>query len=308
MISLSASPPKTGWTQDDLEKLLCELDSRDKMRRQQAIDQARALPPEALLQLVDLERQSYTQKTRKAGALSLGVLMMTVAVLYLCYVFHIWDSPTAHALPVAVGAGFAALLWGIIGNRYQPIRARYALIQVLGTIQDLRFLDALFTLLRETEDDSGRSIVRQSLRQALRRLAPQLLDPHQKVISTPEQNRALRMLLSSSFTPYTDMELTLSILKTWEQIGDESVVPVVWRLANAPPATLKMARVRKAARECLSYVQLHVEEAKRTQTLLRPSAAPAETSDLLHPADPAGISVPEQLLRAVEKGPEERRH
>jgi hypothetical protein len=94
-----------------------------------------------------------------------------------------------------------------------------------------------------------------------------------------------------------DRDLTLAILKAWEQVGDEKALPAVERLA----AGTWDSRVRAAADACLPALRQRAELARQRDTLLRPASAPGTGSEvLLRPAAGPGETSAALLLRPVE--------
>ncbi|HZT44433.1 MAG TPA: hypothetical protein VFA07_19875 [Chthonomonadaceae bacterium] len=291
-------------TEADLEKILHDFNSRDNAIYEAAMQQARALSPEDLFRLANKEARNYRRQRRRAFWIYpwlAGSLIFFASVGDLFRSVPVWKAIVVIWFLLSWASYFLSI-WAY----YMPSKARRSLAAILEETQDLRFLGIIQNLIRAVTQDPT---VRKSAFAAFRRLAPQLLDPHQKVVSVQEQNKALLMLLSS---PYSDVDMTVSALKTLEQVGDESAIPVVQNLADLPPATWKMKRIREAAQECLPYLREHIREARQAQTLLRPSdSAASGTESLLRPTNTTGMETPqEQLLRATshpdDQGSEEK--
>lgn len=91
-----------------------------------------------------------------------------------------------------------------------------------------------------------------------------------------------------------------AILKALEQVGDETAVPYVERLASSPGITRARREVRDAARECLPALYSRSEQVHASQTLLRASVQEEDRAAmLLRPTSEAVTTDPEQLLRAT---------
>jgi hypothetical protein len=97
-------------------------------------------------------------------------------------------------------------------------------------------------------------------------------------------------------------DVTLAILKAFEQVGDSKLLPNVEKLARGEGHTAKETQVRKEAQHCLEFLQARAEQERQRQTLLRPAMA-GETApeELLRPAAGGLATDPELLLRAAEK-------
>lgn len=120
-----------------------------------------------------------------------------------------------------------------------------------------------------------------------------------------------------------DAALILSALTALQQVGDERAVPAVLRLshADADISTMKgywgdlmfewtgrdrtnWEEVRRAAEECLPYLERNAERKKASSTLLRPAAGgPTSDMALLRPAGATNAEPQDQLLRPAEPGP-----
>src|SRR5207247_827631 len=127
------------------------------------------------------------------------------------------------------------------------------------------------------------------IQRALRRMIPQLR-ADQADLLTKDQKRALLMLLQ---TPYADFDMVLSILKALEQVGDESAMPAVEKLAAQ-----SVTKVRRAAEECLHHLRLSAKRARQVQTLLRASCGSnlIAPEALLRPADVFFDTPPQEML------------
>jgi HEAT repeat protein len=97
-------------------------------------------------------------------------------------------------------------------------------------------------------------------------------------------------------------ELTRSILKALEQIGDERALPHVEALAAelAFRKDNKSQELYEAAEACLPFLRQRAEQSRQANTLLRaslPSAAGEEV--LLRPVQNTEMTPPEEMLRPV---------
>src|SRR5262249_32220482 len=117
------------------------------------------------------------------------------------------------------------ILIGTIALLQSPNRGlTHHLVELTGNLDDERFVPVALTLLQSQFRPKSSQWMISALRQSLERLRSGQADCWK-----PEQMRALLSLLDQ---PEDDIELTLSILKALEQIGDERALPRVRFLAE----------------------------------------------------------------------------
>ncbi len=129
-------------------------------------------------------------------------------------------------------------------------------------------------------------------------------------LSDAEKETLREMSAEVLLAPFDNVEDTLAALKRLEEIGDETVIDPVQRLAahplrfvsvRAPLRTVQeyrqdAQRIREAAQSCLDSLRARSDVQQRT--LLR-SAAAAPSDTLLRPVQASpGDTRPEELLRA----------
>jgi len=128
---------------------------------------------------------------------------------------------------------------------------------------------------------------------ALISLLPRLKASDAPLLS-PEQRFCLNRALRGKNT-----ELTLAILKAWEQVGDSKAIEEVEKLAHGRGRGGRYAAVVAAAQECLPFLRQSAERQQIGSQLLRAadgSVTPAGV--LLRPAMPHAPTEPsEELLR-----------
>jgi len=88
--------------------------------------------------------------------------------------------------------------------------------------------------------------------------------------------------------------LKIAVLRALQQIGDETALCAVERLAESA----RNRQVRSAAQECLPFLQQRSEQMRVEQTLLRASGPGGSPDALLRPARDGEEAAPQQLLRA----------
>lgn len=286
-----------------LERLLEDLNSRDKETSAAALREVDALEPPELLRLLELEAADFKRlQARKSTVRTIEALLLT-SLLGLIAMgvnrFHISEGWQAITLSVysmslmALSTGFDIYY----DNRYarHPGR-RDSLVNLLSHKDDIHLLLCALQL-------TGRwfkTEIKATIRTALKSRLPQLRAT-QVASWTKTQKQALLMPLK---TPLQDPELTLLLLKTLEQVGDTHAIPAVRKLTKlsswgAYNDVRNVERINKAAEECLPYLEARIEPTRQSETLLRPSdiAQVAAPDTLLRPAYSHNETPPEQLLR-----------
>ena len=120
---------------------------------------------------------------------------------------------------------------------------------------------------------------------------------------TPRHHYILnRQLNGKNRIPYVSrVPFILATLKSYEQIGGMEDLPTVARLAQGKGYAKQNYNIRRAAQECLPYLQARSEGQELRQTLLRASSVSAENSaNLLRPAAASSETAPHELLRPAE--------
>jgi len=131
---------------------------------------------------------------------------------------------------------------------------------------------------------------------ALIRLLPRLQASDAFLLSPAQRscmNRALRG---------KNIELTMAILKAWEQVGDADAIPEVENLAEGRGKGGRFSKVVEAAKACLPFLRQSAERQRIGAQLLRPANGNLTPTDtLLRPALPHTSTEPsEQLLRPTD--------
>ena len=134
----------------------------------------------------------------------------------------------------------------------------------------------------------------------LKELLPRLQSSDAPLLS-PRHHNILNCQLTRKpifrFPSRTDF--ILATLKAHEQIGGTDDLPTVERLAKGEGSAKQNYNIRKAAQECLPYLQARSEGQDLRQTLLRASSESADSAaNLLRPASAASSADPAQMLRA----------
>ncbi len=179
-------------------------------------------------------------------------------------------------------------------------KARMALIK-LAEVREVEAVGSLVDSIRfhngTTEADSAVEALIQLLSHVTREdrhlLTPQQIQLLQsKLIEPPKIAGDLFENPARKLDRYA--RLQIAILELFEKIGDGSVLNAV-RIATKSGPT---EAVRRAAMECLPFVEMRAEKAMQSKTLLRASGGEeASAASLLRPASSSAEIAPEEMLR-----------
>ena len=237
---------------------------------------------EALLQTVQMEALKYrtSRKTNRNVAIGFGLV---VAVLVVAFVMRgmrtgNWDAGDWFIY-------FNMFTW--FGGAVAASQSHKKAASELAEIDDIRAVGPLAESL-DIDDRSVRALVQSGLI----RLLPRLQASDASLLNATQRACLNRALNGSNEV------LVLSVLKAYEQVGEETALPFVEKLATETAHTTRSSHITKAAQECREFLRARVERQRASQTLLRGASAIDVAPDtLLRPAQETG-SDPEQLLRA----------
>ena len=163
-------------------------------------------------------------------------------------------------------------------------------IQSLADTNDIRLIGSLAETL-EARSSPFRAVKaalgfsagarREESRAILLKLLPALRVSDSATLGI-SQKRALARALN-----FNDPELTLAILKAQEQIGGVEALPFVENLARGRGDVSRDWQIMEAAKECLPFLQMRMEDRQASAQLLRP------VNNAVNPTDA------QQLLRAT---------
>lgn len=284
-----------------LKLLLARLGSRNTDVRETAKREAQALLPKDLAVLIGLEaaRNDRWQVRACVGTLlALVLIQVPLVVVLKWFGIHLGGGLGGLIGPFAVLC-FGYLNWG------QMPRARRCLKEIVEMTEDAGYVTAALSLAH-----TGSVAVRLSVNILLLRLLPQVRKDETDAW-TSDQRKALLVPL---VMPITNVDLTLCILKSLEQIGGDWALPAVRKLANMKTevavwdkiprmSTEEQLRrrmmIREAAETCLPFLEMRVEEKRQAETLLRASDSATSPEMLLRPMETSAAETPpDQLLRA----------
>ena len=165
------------------------------------------------------------------------------------------------------------------------------MVRKLARSDDLSSIGLLAEAL-EWPDAIGRDIAIGGLT----RLLPRCKVSDSNLLNADQRGAIYRMLrMENASTYYTFMEKTLIAL---QQIGDETAIPYVMRLANSQPFSRSAKQIMDIATESLPFLEIRAGQQKVSQTLLRASSQAASIpNEMLRPIFNNSEDHPEQLLR-----------
>ena len=224
---------------------------------------------------------------KRCGIMVSGILsglLVPMTTTLTAHGFHFWIAAPI-ALSVSIGLG-GVIEWAFTARGRK-------LAKQLAQYDDKRAVGPLLEALAYDDTSTG-----PPARTALMRLLPQLHASDSRLL-TVEHRAILNGLLDASAKRLIPAQfpLLLTVLQAFKQIGDARAIPEVRKLANGE-GTGKDATVRKAAIDCLPFLERTVRQAEEQTTLLRASEAAVSAEGLLLPAAPGPDKHAEQLLRA----------
>ncbi len=283
----------SAFTPVSLDTILRNMNSRKAKEQHEAVRAVGLLitsAPDQLLLLAKMEAQNYQRHAASGAIISLAIVALVGMACVLLSKSNIWAID--NALYIFAGTCIALACWLSL---YLPRRARRNMIDVYHYLDDPRFIGlALNMLVPDGITESRQSpmytgYVQASMVGALTKMLKRVNVSH-KTLLTCEQMQILLSVLQHS---RTDRALTLAILRALQQIGDESAIPIVERIARST------FDVHSEAEECLEYLRGQADQKRQAQTLLRASDSVVSTrpEHMLRPANPETDAAPEQLLR-----------
>ncbi len=213
---------------------------------------------------------------------------------------------------VVVSGTLAALLIAsicVVSSARKPRLRRRDLASRVVEQNDIRNIGSLIDAL-QLDDGSTRDISKRALITLLPQLQSDdgwLLNPSQRaklcgLLGTPPEN-PLYKDVRELFQPASQeaIDLRVSILKAFEQVGDNRAIQVVSRLANSQPKSPGELRINTAAKECLPILLERAEMRHNNKTLLRGSRQSTVCYEsLLRAVESSHQDPPEELLRGSE--------
>jgi hypothetical protein len=234
-------------------------------------------------------------------------LLVGVPPMLVCYAIFGLLVPLSELFAISIGPlEWAYITWALIPSLplmlIPGFRLLYYYPLAMGALDSLKQLEDVRSVGLFVEGLANED-VRLGAIEALTRLLPRLRASDAALL-TERQHKLLCQALKRSgggrFTFQPDARKTnrmfaFAVLKAFEQVGTSQAVPVVAYLAEKSPSS----EVRRAALECLPYLNARAQKEQNEKTLLRASASSEVASEeLLRPASGQNEVNPQQLLRA----------
>lgn len=235
--------------------------------------------------LAALEREAQTYKRSRRFYSGLSAIMGTVFALYIIvglakgFLHGNWEAFSDWSNMF--------LLFGVTGGTAGLVTQSHknAVIKLVE-FDDIRIVGPLFEAREKNE-----STLRYASEAALIRLLPHLKASDRHLLNT-EQMACVNSALKSK-----NSEFVVAVLKALEQIGDDTHLETVERLATQEAKNPFDEKVRDCAIVCLPYLRQRAENAVMAKILLRASAPDASPEMLLRPAAFIPDENPNELLR-----------
>lgn len=265
-------------TEEQVQQLVERLSDSRPERRAAAEHAISQLGPQAAQTLLKLLDDARRRRKRNSRLMMLGLAIWLLFMLLMAF--------TGHGNQVSAFFGFSSFL----GSAAAATQMQKNATKALAVLDDPAVVGPLAESL-EFGDKALAKIATERLTALLPKLKASdasLLLPEQRAILYKQLKRQSRQ----------NVEFSVAILKSLEQIGDEKAVAVVRELAQKEPANPSQARIVAAAKECLPFVEERAEQMRVASTLLRPVDGPGSAREtLLRAADGAPQGDPELLLR-----------
>ena len=139
---------------------------------------------------------------------------------------------------------------------------------------------------------------------ALTVLLPQMKASDAGLLNTAQRVQLYRLLHGAIFpglSSQAPFDFRLATLKSLEQIGDASAIPIVMSLTVGKARTENEKTLKAAAEACLPLLRQNSGGVEATKMLLRASSLESAAPEtLLRASEPAPDMNPKELLRAAE--------
>lgn len=237
---------------------------------------------------------NYTPRVDARTALTASfarTICPCAAIAYLIYYGSGDGGPSLPYLLAVFPLPFAAMVaYTVTAGRAASHRVQAAAAEALGRLGDAQSVEALAAVLCDTgraRRAPGRRALHKSAQQAMPAVLGAVTAVQYGTLSVETMRRLCRLLGS------TDETLVLAVLRALEQVGDESTLPTVERLAQVKSRAQRGIRIGQAAQSCLAALKYRIERDRGSETLLRASSyAPTPQDELLRVSaarrDPAG--------------------
>ena len=222
---------------------------------------------EELLDILAEERRKSLQK-RKNSKIILAIYASIFCLLMaLVAVGHV----NAHGF-----SGLSGFI-GVIAGMYAVSEKQRKGVQALAAFEDVRAVPPLITALEYNDRN-----MKATAADALPGLLPRL-QASDAFLLTREHHAILNRVLKGDvgMKATVAIRLRVSVLQALQQIGEESSLPLVAEMADGKGKAAGKPEVRRAAQECLPFLNLRAENLRLNHTLLRASEGNVTRSEML---------------------------
>jgi len=242
-------------------------------------------PPETelteLLSFLKRENAVRREQFLKLRRIAIAVLCIPSVI----FVEHLVRTGRPLTISLASFAWFGVFAGGVVATRRQ-VRATVRLSQ----LKDRRVLGPMIDAL-----EFSQIRMRRLAREALIELLPQVRESDSTLLQ-PHHRQILNKALRRKQFAHSTARLKCAILAAYEQIGDETALPIVEELASQYANTPRS--VHDAALACLPSLRSRSHDSLSTRELLRGSTPTArDPSTLIRPSSSREATKPDELLR-----------
>ncbi|MDE2125642.1 MAG: hypothetical protein KGJ62_03550 [Armatimonadetes bacterium] len=293
---MEPSVPTTTPRQAELQAALEALSSNRKEVRAPANLVVESLGPddvEAVLAIIGDRRTRRKQFRRAIQERILNALPLIALLLLVSRISHLRMYT---GLPIVVPTlVIGAAVVGVFGSLLVPTYGERLMLRVLGASRDRRIVGPMADALRH-KDKECTALAHHSLVSLL----PTLRNSDRAML-----NAAQRALLNNqlSTTARQHPDLALAILAAWSQIGDETCIPAVEKLAGAGPRERIPRQVVARAQDILPLLRVAARNRNAPNELLRSAGATTGNGATMLRASPAPSAENELLLPATADAP-----
>ena len=291
-----------------LESLEARLEQEQAARQGQALSRSQSsIGPQETAEITPAMRQAAIEvdaqlalldkesKKHKQPGMRTGFLMASWGIIVPYTAWQVTQGIALHSLKWTLCWTLATLFatqlhrFALSGKQSEAARA-------LAKYDDVRGVGKLAEALEWPE-----ASVQHEAEVALTRLLPRMKASDAGLLDTKQRGNLYGMLKMRHARGHGSF--LLAVLDALEQIGDDTAIPIVERLAKSAAYTKMQKRVQQRAMDCLPALRVRATDQNANMTLLRASSVSETPADLLlRGAMMSANDAPEQLLRASLSG------
>ncbi len=261
---------------DEVLQIMKQLGSKTESERVAAEESIKKFGKEHIeefLAALAQEQRKHKRSSQIFSCILLGLFSVTVIS---GLITHNWDS-------IMTTSG----MLGLFGMSVGVTSAQKRITKELAQFQDIRTVGAFAEAL-----EFGDPEIKRMAELKLIELLPRLQAADNSLLSGDQRQALYRAIVGSN------ADLTLTILKALEQVGDTTAVPHVKRIVGQHISKSANLKIRDAAQECLQKLEERAELELASHQLLRASSASAVPADtLLRPVIINTQTSSDELLR-----------